>query len=69
MNKLKRLDMDLQLNLSQIPFPTVPVARGSPRINFLSIPSLAFSVKSLLKTPKSKAKPQSHISEILAVKT
>lgn len=68
MNKLKRWDMDLQLNFSQIPFPKVPVATGSPRINFLSIPSLAFSVKSLFKTPESKAKPQNHISEIPAVK-
>lgn len=69
MDKFERLDMNLHLNFSPISFPKVPGIRGAPRINFLSIPSLTTSVKSLFKTSKSKAKPQSHSYEIPAIKS
>lgn len=68
MDNFERLDINLHLNFSQIPFPKVPVTRCSPRINFLSIPSLTFSVKPPVKTSKSKAKPWSHSDKIPAIK-
>lgn len=68
MDKVKRPDMAIHLNFSQIPLPKVPVTRVFPRINFFSIPSFTTSVKSLFKTPEGKAKPQSHSYEIPAIK-